>query len=391
MISVLHIWDMYIPNLFDRTHPYWVENPGEVQTHLIAGSLVDTGAPLHPRTHVFTRRAVGHASNPTLWQRIHHRLLTPFREAGFRKYCHQKIEEIRPDIIHFHFGTTAAKLLPILGTVKSPFFISFYGMDASESIRNPSLQKRYRTLFQKVHRVLVLCEQVKGRIENLECPKEKIQIWNLPAGIENYPYQEREPKETVRFLTCARFVEKKGYVYLLEAFDRLLSDNRPAELTMIGYGPLKPKIEELQKKYEARGLKTPLRIIDTELRPDFIEIFGGALRTHDIFVLPSVTAKNGDDEGGPALTLVCAQAAGLPIICTPFPGAEISVEGGRSGLFVEPKNTDDLSEKLAYLMDHKELWNQLGKAGSEQVWREFSEEGQMKKLGSLYLKALEAR
>src|SRR5439155_20199831 len=131
-------------------------------------------------------------------------------------------------------------------------------------------------------------------------------------------------------LVAARFVEKKGHSYLFEAFDRLVRDGLDASLTMVGYGPDK---EQIAMNVRRRGLSERVAIIDTQLAPNFVDIFRRALETHDIFVLPSTTSAAGDDEGGPALTMVCAQAAGLPVISTPFAGAERSVLEGVTGLF----------------------------------------------------------
>jgi colanic acid/amylovoran biosynthesis glycosyltransferase len=154
---------------------------------------------------------------------------------------------------------------------------------------------------------------------------------------------------------------------------------------MMGYGPLK---ERFEAEVRRRGLQGSVTIVDTAQKSDFAAVYGEALKQHDIFVLPSTTASDGDDEGGPALTLVYAQAAGVPVICTPFPGSEISVKNEWSGLFCRENDAESLAERMIHLMDHPELWNRLGKQGSDAAHGQFSEKGQTAKLLDLYASLL---
>lgn len=385
MAHVLHLWDVYLPTLFDKTHPYCLEK-SQGNSWLVTARWVDNGAQLPANVTVMSKQSTTETATPTFFQRARSALQRKFFWRRFNLFCEERCAATSPDLIHIHFGTTGARLLPFLRRTSLPVIVSFYGMDASEVLKSPKMRRQYQELFERVQGILVLCEAVKQRFVSLGCDPEKIKIWNLPAGVEDYPYEPRKTDPLVpRFFIAARFVEKKGYPFLLEAYDRILVSGRRATLTMMGYGPLKPNLDSLQEKYRKAGDGDVVRLIDTELRPDFSTIFREELSRHDIFVLPSTTAANGDDEGGPALTLVCAQAAGLPVICTPFPGSELSVRNGESGLICETDNSRSLEEKMRYLMDHPELWNSLGKKGSELVRAEFSYHGQLDKLWNYYL------
>ena len=165
----------------------------------------------------------------------------------------------------------------------------------------------------------------------------------------------------------------------------MLDEGRKVELTIIGYGDNKELIEQ---QLLAEGIGDKTELIDTSLKPGFTTFFNEKLQESDIFVLPSISSKTGDDEGGPSLTLVAAQAAGLPVICTEFPGAEVTVIDNETGLFCLPENVDSLYEKMAEMMDNQKWWNEMGEKGSNLVHDIFQKEKQMPILENILLNAI---
>lgn len=381
MKKVANLWIDYIPNSYTECHPIFLRDR-IFDSINISNTLLDNGC--EPDRFTFFRKKDTLASvtgGTTLWRRIRNRLARLFDDRRFHEFILRTLSEQKADLAFIHFGTTAAQLLPVLRELKIPAVAIFYGSDASSALRRPDWVAKYREMFPLLAGVIVLCEPVKQRLVAVGCPQEKITVWNIPTGVEKYPYLERSPRRPVRFVMCARFIEKKGHFVVLEAFRDLLSEGREAELTFIGYGPDKDRI--LAKAAEL-GVEKRVRLLDTAARGDFNKFYNEQLRQQDIFVLPSLTAANGDDEGGPALTLVCAQAAGLPVICTPFPGSEISVVDGKTGLLCSENDPASLKAKMAFLMDNPSEWNRLGKAASDFVGREFSENGQVAKIAELF-------
>jgi colanic acid/amylovoran biosynthesis glycosyltransferase len=106
-----------------------------------------------------------------------------------------------------------------------------------------------------------------------------------------------------------------------------------------------------------------------------------AAQRHDVFVL---RASDGDDEGGPALTLVCAQAAGMPVVTTDFPGSELSVSHGETGWLCPQGDPAALADRMAWLVEHRESWAPVGRAASDRVRADFSLEGQLEELVGMY-------
>jgi colanic acid/amylovoran biosynthesis glycosyltransferase len=86
----------------------------------------------------------------------------------------------------------------------------------------------------------------------------------------------------------------------------------------------------------------------------------------DIFVLTSVKATDGDMEGQ-GLVLQEAQAVGLPVLSTLHNGIPEGVIDGKSGFLVPERDVDALTERLQYLIEHPELWPEMGRCGRKFV------------------------
>jgi colanic acid/amylovoran biosynthesis glycosyltransferase len=123
-------------------------------------------------------------------------------------------------------------------------------------------------------------------------------------------------------------------------------------------------------------------------------IFHGALKQDvvvgfyedaHIFLLPSVTAANGDTEGQ-GLVLQEAQAIGLPVIATLHNGFPDSIIDGVTGFLVPEKNAAALYEKLVILHNDELLCNEMGQKGRLFVEQNFDSKIVVLKLIDLYKK-----
>src|SRR4030065_356569 len=79
-----------------------------------------------------------------------------------------------------------------------------------------------------------------------------------------------------------------------------------------------------------------------------------------------VTASDGDSEGLPVVLLE-AQAVGLPIISSLHGGIPEGVLDSKSGFLVPEKDVDALAKKIEYLIEHPELWPDMGRYGRKFV------------------------
>lgn len=379
--TIAHISETYFAGDPNDLHKF-TSKMDRFDSIVLCDRLAGSIAGPDPGINVFSGRASALGSMKNL---ILRRITGPFYERARDSFYASVIMRDGVSLVHAHFGQTGASMASLSDRLGIPIVVSFYGVDVSMFIMKREWVRRYKKMFKVRGLFVVLCEEAKERLVRIGCPPEKIRITDCLNDLSYYPYKERKAGKTIRLLIAARFVEKKGYPVLLEALSKLLSGGKDVTLTAIGYGSEKQKAE-LNSKIAVLGLPEKVRVIDTtgKSSSDFVGIFRENLETHDIFVLPSMRARNGDDEGGPALTLVNAQSAGLPVITTPFPGSERSVIDGRTGLYCEPNDPAALAGKLDYLIANPSIWNSLGKAASVYVNEHLSLSRELERITDIY-------
>ena len=98
----------------------------------------------------------------------------------------------------------------------------------------------------------------------------------------------------------------------------------------------------------------------------------GLLGTSHVFVAPSVTAANGDQEGIP-VSIMEAMAVGLPVLSTQHSGIPELVAHGVSGLLSPERDIDALAAYMTTLINETHRWPVMGQAGRSIVERDFDQ------------------
>jgi colanic acid/amylovoran biosynthesis glycosyltransferase len=106
-----------------------------------------------------------------------------------------------------------------------------------------------------------------------------------------------------------------------------------------------------------------------------------------IFILPSVTATNGDKEGLPNV-LKEALASGLPVISTYHAGIPELIQDGKSGFLVKERDAYTLSIRLNQLIENPSLWSTFSSKGRKRVEEAFNLQHQIQKLEQIYTELL---
>lgn len=384
-MKITHLWQDYSPNLFDKSHPLCLAHGFD--SEVVCQAYIDNGAAPLPGTYYVRTRDPAESNSTAFASRIVRRIRRPIDNARFARLVRTRTDEFRPDVIHVHFGTTAAVLENYGSLPDQPIIVSFYGVDVSASLRDPDTIRAYRSVFSKASVLHVLCDEARDRLIVAGCPPEKLRIGNLPANLDSFADIGVDATNCTRFLIPARFVEKKGHVVLLKAFKRLLEDGRNIRLTCFGYGPA----AWLERMVAELGLGDAVCVVDNGQTSNFSAEYVAQLRQHDIVLAPSIRSSSGDDEGGPALTLVMAQAAGKPVIVSDFPGSERSVADGKQGRVVPAGDADALYWAMEGLVDRQDLWQQFGRAGRQRVIVDFSDAVYWASLSDWYRTAIRAR
>jgi len=277
-------------------------------------------------------------------------------------YFKHVLKKEKARLVHAHFGPQGVAMAPIKRWLKLPLITTFYGFDLAQLPRENIWSKAYQRLFKEGDLFLVEGGNMKRALMEIGCSSEKIVIQHIGADTEKINFKERAfPSDgKIVILCCGRFVEKKGLIYALQALQLLISKNPQIELRIIGDGVLRNSIVSFIKE---NNLSPYIHLLGFQPHRVFVE----ELKKAHIYIQPSVTAQNGDNEGGAPTTLLEAQAAGVPVLSTYHADIPEVVADGKSGFLVPERDAHALAERLEYLIDHPEEWSTMGREGRRHV------------------------
>ncbi len=228
----------------------------------------------------------------------------------------------------------------------------FRGYDISSYLRqNPNA---YDELLNVGDLFLPICSYFKSRLETLGCDPKKITVHHSALDLNQFTYKPRslaKDNTSIKIITTGRFVEKKGIEYAIRAIAQLIPQYPNIEYTLIGQGPLKQTYQTIIKNL---SLEKNVKILGWHTH----EQLAKKLAESHIFILPSVTAENGDQEGIPN-TLKEAMAMGLPVISTYHSGTAELLNDKVSGLLVPERDSNAIAQQIDYLISHPESWQHM--------------------------------
>jgi len=307
------------------------------------------------------------------------------KEALFLKLFYTTIQFLEKDfdIINCHFGPNG-----ILGAqlkdigIKGKVITIFHAYDLTNFIKKNN-KNVYDFLFKKGDLFISISDYWIKKIIELGCDPKKLIVHRMGIDVDKFRYKERKHNsgDKIKVLTIGRLVEKKGYKYMIEAISRIVRKNKNIEYIMAGEGPLLLNLKKIAKELNVEKYINFLGAINQKKA---IALY----READIFVLPSVTAKNGDQEGIPVV-LMEASAIGMPIISTYHTGIPEVVIDGKSGYLVPEKDVDDLVEKLERLIEHPEMWQGMRGKGRKLIEEKYDINKLNDRLVEIYKNCLE--
>jgi colanic acid/amylovoran biosynthesis glycosyltransferase len=317
---------------------------------------------LFPFEPVYTTASIPRFSWWWLVNGLDYRLADKDEFFEYRAYVRHILKRERVRLIHAHFGPSGVRMLPLRRSLGIPLVTTFYGYDMSELPGQPAWRKAYERLFAEGDLFLVEGGHMRAGLVALGCPASKIQIQRIGVNLAHLPFRERrlEPGQKVVVLFCGRFTEKKGLVYALAALARVAAQYPDLELRIIGDGEERPAIERF--------------IADHRLEP-YVRLLGyqphRAFREHlaeaHLFIQPSVTAADGDTEGGAPTVLLEAQACGVPVLATYHADIPEVVRDRESGWLAPERDVEALAQNWLELLRCPEEWPRIGRAGRRLV------------------------
>lgn len=270
-------------------------------------------------------------------------LLVPFLFLSLHFHLWKMLPDY--DAVHAHW------LIPqgiIQSFFRKPYLVTGHGGDVV-SLNQGLVRKLKIRCLKRAAYITVVSEHLKKKTQELAA---EIQPDVIPMGVNvsQFGRQYRVPdyfgqgdKKVVLFV--GRLAEKKGTAYLIKAMELI-----DAMLVIVGDGPLRENLERQGQEMNHRAGWKKVRLLGAKTHEELRKIYASA----DIFVCPSVTAKDGDQEGF-GLVMLEAMASGLPVIASKSGGITQLLIDEVNGLLCAEKCAEELAEAIKRLLEDKEL------------------------------------
>lgn len=297
------------------------------------------------------------------------------------------IRKERPDIVHTH--TAKAGFIGRIAAyfAKTPIIIhTFHG-----HVFHSYFSKWKTRLFLWIERqlakisdgIIAISEQQKYELGTVfkVCKPDKIKV--IPLGFDLTPFitdtavkradfrhRYKIQEDELAIGLIGRMVPVKNHTLFIQTI-HTLQQNKDIDASKLRFFLIGDGIERKNIENLCLSLQIPFCDANTpDFSPSLITFTGYQHKIDwvnaglDIIVL---TSKN---EGTP-VSLIEAQASGVPIVSTRVGGVENIVLESETALLCEKDNLEEFTEKLLYLIQHSEVRNAMQDKGKTHVLRKY--------------------
>ncbi len=226
------------------------------------------------------------------------------------------------------------------------------------------------------NKVFAISDAVKKHLMiDFYVPSKQIALVPNGIAVEKFAVAEKrfDPKYKDRTVgIIARLSSVKGHIYLIKAMAEVVKEFPDARLFIFGQGKI---------KYELVHLVEKLKINEKVFFLPAVSNTSEVLREIDIFVMPSI-------QEGLGLSILEAQASGLPVVASDVGGIPTIVKHDVSGLLFKSRDVESLSGAILRLMEDRQLAMRLGQKGRRDVERLFNLQIMTSKVEQVYKEGL---
>jgi len=251
-----------------------------------------------------------------------------------------------------HFGDHGYYVCKLrkLNIISGPISTVFHGYEMSCYDTVKLNLPAYRKLFQCGDLMLPVSEFWKRKLIGWGCPADKIKVHRMGVDLNDFKIKNAHSALSIplKVIQVGRLTDKKAILHsinaVLEASKKIRID-----FTIIGEGKLYLEAKQLIKSNAANEF---IHLLGRQPQ----EVVKNKLDDADVFLLPSIKAKNGDMEGIP-VALMEAMAKGLITLSTYHSGIPELIENNISGFLVQESQTHEIADSLLkiYNMSLKEI------------------------------------
>ena len=283
---------------------------------------------------------------------LYHRKRRGGFDVGWIAWLARRLQRESIDIVHAHnatalfYGALATSLVPHTRLLYTEHDRAF-----------PSARRErivHALLARRTHAVATVSATLRQHLLRWErFPPARVHVIRngvqMPVPQQSRAAMRRELDVGERPVAgiVARLAGVKNHALLLRAWKLVLVEVPEAVLLVVGDGSQEQSLRTLHAQLD---LGASVRFLG--FRQDISEL----LQAMDVFVLSSLSE-------GLSLTLLEAEACGLPVVATRVGGNPEVVLDGETGLLVPSAQERPLAEALARLLQDAHLRRQLGERG----------------------------
>jgi colanic acid/amylovoran biosynthesis glycosyltransferase len=292
------------------------------------------------------------------------------------------IEREHPQILHGHFAFESWRNIGLVRASNIPLVTTFYGFDVDKLPRRAVWRRRYARLFHEGAAFITEGQFMAGRLRDLGCPNEKIRVVKIGIDLDRIkPREPAKPDSVVNVLFVGLSREKKGPLDAAAAFARAGREYPGMVLHLVGDGAYRARAAELLKE---------AGMLDKACFHGMLpyEAFLNLLGKSDILLAPSVTAADGDTEGGAPVSVIEALAAAIPVVATSHCDIPNIVNHGTTGLLSKEHDIAGIAAHLGMLAGNPAMRFSMGRAGRLYAEKEHDIRMQAAKIRTVYEEVL---
>lgn len=181
---------------------------------------------------------------------------------------------------------------------------------------------------------------------------DECKIKYLPHGVDvnqfNPTKKDVASNRKLRFLFVGRVEAAKGIYYLVNAFNDERVKSTEVELQIVG--------SMITSEENLKPFDSNISYLGLKRRDEMPEVYANA----DVFILSSLWE-------GSSLSMLEAMASGLPVIASKYSCAPEVVDEFEEGFVVEPRNIDEMVEKILWFDSHRELIPQMSEKARKKI------------------------
>jgi glycosyltransferase involved in cell wall biosynthesis len=229
-------------------------------------------------------------------------------------------------------------------------------------------------ILRRFNHVVAVSDEIAKEIRAAGVSPEKISVIDNGIDVDAFRSTSSEigsefRESEMRVVgAVGRLVIQKGFDYLLRAIPRILERFPSTKFLIAGEGTERSRLEILACELNISG-----QVQFLGARGDMPSVYA----FFDVFILSSV------DEGMP-IALIEAMAAAKAVVATRVAAVPKLVIHGQTGLLVEPKNPEALSEAVCLLLENSALRERFGSAARTRIENHFSSKVMAERYLKLY-------